>query len=99
MTAFRSTGLAVTATALVFAAGLCPATAGVRGATAPAASADSSTCTTNDVKIAPDQINPPWEIAAADPGQLYSPGGVKLNGDGVTVAVIDTGIAQQARLD
>jgi subtilisin family serine protease len=99
MTAFRRVGLAATATALVFAAGLCPTAAGaVGGATAEASTADSSTCTTANVSQASDQADPPWEIAAADPSQLFSPGGEQLTGSGVTVAVIDTGIQQQTQL-
>ena len=101
MTAFRRVGLAATATALVFATGLCPAAAGALGAaggTAPAATADSSTCTTVNVNQAADQNDPPWEIAAADPSQLFSPAGEQLTGTGVTVAVIDTGIEQQTQL-
>lgn len=96
MTALRRTGLAVTAGALVFAAGFYPAAAG--GASFLAASADSSTCTATGLKPVSDQNDPPWEIAAADPGHLFSPSGTQLTGTGVRVAVIDTGIAQQARL-
>ena len=99
MTAFRRVGLAATATALVFATGLGPAAAAgaldAAGGTAPAATADSSTCTTANVDQAADQNDPPWEIAAADPSQLFSPAGQQLTGSGVTVAVIDTGIEQQ----
>ena len=107
MTAFRRVGLAATATALVFAAGLCPATvAAAAGGSAlaagggadPAATADSSTCTTANVTVAADQVDPPWEIAAADPSELFSPAGEQLTGAGVTVAVIDTGIQQQQQI-
>jgi subtilisin family serine protease len=84
----------------VFAAGFYPAaaTAAVPAGTAPAASADSSACTSNNVNLAADQLSQPWEIAAADPGQFFSPTGTSLDGAGVTVAVIDTGIQAQADL-
>jgi membrane-anchored mycosin MYCP len=56
--------------------------------------ADLSTCTTQSSNVSriPDQSGTPWEIAHANPAELQS--GVSPDtGEGVKVAVVDTGIA------
>ncbi len=59
----------------------------------------SSTCTAQNIGKAQDQTAEPWEIAAADPQTLTDVQGSQLTGSGVTLAVIDTGIQQQAQLN
>ena len=96
MYAFRKVRFTTAATALVFGTGLgLPASA---GATALAASQDSSTCTVSSVTAAADQTQKPWEIADANPGHLTDANGTPLDGTGVKVAVIDTGIQSQTQL-
>jgi subtilisin family serine protease len=94
MTALRMTRYATTATALVFGSCLGLPASAVAGATVLAATPNTS-CTVQQVMKASDQMDEPWEIAAADPGALTDPQGDQLTGAGVTVAVIDTGIQQQ----
>ena len=95
MYAFRKVRFTTAATALVFGTGLgLPASA---GATA-LASQDSSTCTVSSVTAATDQTQEPWEIAAANPGHLTDANGTPLDGTGVKVAVIDTGIQSGTQL-
>jgi membrane-anchored mycosin MYCP len=94
MTALRKTRYATTATALVFGSCLGLPASAVAGATVLAATPNTS-CTVQQVQKAADQMDEPWEIAAADPGALKDPQGDPLTGAGVTVAVIDTGIQQQ----
>jgi subtilisin family serine protease len=71
------------------------------GFAAPAAAsggtvlADASNCTQNNVTAAPDG-QAPWEISAA--GTLTNWAGQALTGTGVTVAVVDTGIAAGKQL-
>lgn len=86
------------AVAAMAAALLAGAAATAAAATAPAGSgtvtADGSIpCTTQNSKITPaaDQLAQPWEIAAAGLQQL-STGPHPATGQGVTVAVVDTGL-------
>jgi membrane-anchored mycosin MYCP len=95
MNAFRNASFATVATALVFGTGLgFPAAAGAT----ELASQDSNSCTVSNVTAATDQTQAPWEIKNADPGQLTDADGTPLTGNGVKVAVIDTGIQAQAQL-
>jgi subtilisin family serine protease len=87
---------ATTATALVL--GSCLGLPAAAADTVSAADANSS-CTTQSVTQVQDQSAEPWEIAAADPQTLTNVQGSQLTGSGVTVAVIDTGVAQQTQLD
>jgi len=100
MSAYRRVRFATAATALVFgsALGAPGAAVGAAARTVPAASQDSSNCTSSNVAAAADQNKEPWEISVANPGNLTDQHGTSLTGDGVTVAVIDTGIQQQAQL-
>ncbi len=98
MTSFQRTRFATAATALVFGAGLgFPATAAAAG-TVTAASQNSSSCTQNNVTTQSDQTQVPWEIGYANPSHLTDASGDALDGSGVTVAVIDTGIQAQTQL-
>jgi subtilisin family serine protease len=95
MSGLRRTRYVTTATALVVGSCL--------GVPAAAASATvladpGSTCTVSSVSPAADQTDPPWEIAAADPGSLTDLNGDQLTGSGVTVAVIDTGVGDPSQL-
>jgi len=98
LTSFQRTRFATAATALVFGAGLgFPATAAAAG-TVPAASQNSSSCTQNNVTTQSNQSQVPWEIGYANPSHLTDASGNALDGAGVTVAVIDTGIQAQTQL-
>ena len=97
MTAFRKTRRATTATALVLGSCLGLPGSAVAGTTMLA---DANTeCTQGQIMPIADQIDEPWEIAAADPSSLTDPQGNQLTGGGVTVAVIDTGIAPLPQLN
>jgi hypothetical protein len=88
---------ATTATALVF--GSCLGLPASAAAGTVLADDSSSTCTAQNIGKAQDQTAEPWEIAAADPQTLTDVQGSQLTGSGVTLAVIDTGIQQQAQLN
>jgi membrane-anchored mycosin MYCP len=88
---------ATTATALVLGS-CCLGLPAAAADTVSAADANSN-CTTQSVTQVQDQSAEPWEIAAADPQTLTNVQGSQLTGSGVTVAVIDTGVAQQTQLN
>ncbi|HET9169831.1 MAG TPA: S8 family serine peptidase [Actinospica sp.] len=97
MSAFRKTRFAAAAAALACGTGIgLPGTAAAD--TALAASQGSNNCTYANVSVNANQDNTPWEITAANAGHLTDNNGNQLNGDGVRVAVIDTGIASQSQL-
>ena len=97
MTGFRKTRHATTATALVL--GSCLGLPGSAFAGATTLADTNSDCTVGQIQPIADQIDQPWEIAAADPSSLTDAQGNQLTGAGVTVAVIDTGIAPLPQLE
>ena len=95
MSAFRKTRYVAAATVLACGTGIgLPAA----DATVLAASQGSSNCTSANVAVNSSQTNTPWEIQAANAGHLTDLQGNQLNGGGVKVAVIDTGIQTQSQL-
>ena len=96
MSTLRKMGCAAASTVLALGTGFAvPGAAAAAGAAATAGEtvlADASNCTTNNVSAAPNQ-DTPWEIGAADLNQLKNWQGERMTGAGVTVAVVDTGIA------
>jgi membrane-anchored mycosin MYCP len=98
MSAFRRTRFAVAAAALTCGSGLGLPAAGAADGTSVAASQGSSNCTSANVTTASNQAATPWEITAANAGHLTDADGNQLEGGGVKVAVIDTGIASQSQL-
>ncbi len=101
MSAFRKTRLVAAAGLLACGSGLglggLPGTAAA-DASALAASQGTSNCTSANVTQAPNQANMPWEIGAANAGHLADFDGNQLDGTGVKVAVVDTGIQSQNQL-
>lgn len=100
MSAFRKTRNVTAATVLACGTGLglgLPATAAAAG-TGLAASQASSNCTYANVTQNANQAQTPWEINVADPGHLTDPQGDQLDGTGVKVAVVDTGIQAMGQL-
>jgi subtilisin family serine protease len=96
MSAFRRIRFATTATALVFGTSLGLPAAAASGTVT--ASSDASNCTINNVSKAADQDKLPWEIDAAGLSTLKDHNGTPLDGSGVRVAVIDTGIQAPQQL-
>jgi membrane-anchored mycosin MYCP len=99
MSAFRKTRNVAAAAVLACGTGLGLPTAAAAGATELAASQGSSNCTSANVSVNANQATTPWEIQAANPGHLVDTQGNQLDGTGVKVAVIDTGIEQQGQLN
>ena len=98
MSAFRKTRFAAAAAALACGTGVgLPGVAAAAG-TVPAASQGSNNCTSANVSVNTNQNNTPWEITAANAGHLTDNNGNTLDGTGVKVAVIDTGIQAQSQL-
>jgi len=82
----KKVGAAAASTALALGTGFAAPVAAGGGTVL----ADASNCTLNNVALAPNQ-DTPWEISAA--GALTNWSGEPVTGAGVTVAVVDTGIA------
>ncbi|HWG26075.1 S8 family serine peptidase [Actinospica sp.] len=99
MSAFRKTRYAAAATVLACGTGLGLPAAAAAAATGLAASQASSNCTSANVTVDKNQADTPWEIQAANPGHLTNLQGNQLDGTGVKVAVIDTGIQSQGQLN
>jgi subtilisin family serine protease len=98
MSAFRKTRYAAAATMLACGTGIgWPAAATAADGTA-LASQSSSNCTSANVTVSSNQAATPWEIQAANPGTLTDAQGHQLDGNGVKVAVVDTGIQSQGQL-
>lgn len=99
MSAFRKARSAAAASVLACGSTLGLGLPAAVGSTALAASQGSSNCTSNNVTVNANQSQPPWEIASAGVGQLTDLEGNQLDGTGVRVAVIDTGIAARSQLN
>jgi subtilisin family serine protease len=89
VSSLRKIHAAAASTALALGTGFAAPAAAAAGATGLA---DASNCTANILSAAPNQ-NTPWEIQNADPAALTTSDGQPVTGAGVTVAVVDTGIA------
>jgi subtilisin family serine protease len=101
MSAFRKTRFAAAAAALACGTGLGLPGGGAAAdaATGLAASQGSSNCTSANVTVNSNQNATPWEITTANAGHLTDTNGNQLDGSGVKVAVIDTGIQGQGQLN
>ncbi|WP_157436361.1 S8 family serine peptidase [Actinospica robiniae] len=91
MSTLKKVGAAAASTALALGTGFAAPTAAAGGTVL----ADASNCTQNNVTAATSQQTP-WEISAA--GALTDWAGEPLTGQGVKVAVVDTGIAAGKQL-